>query len=176
MASRDGDRRRARRGLRGCSDLPEVVDPAGQEPGSLEGRGAGGLHAAAGADPHAPPGAHVEAVLDGLAVPPGEAAGHVLEAGRVPHQREHRQARARQVATAPRSERRPIHSAPGWSVTPCAITDVSTASAAMFAIRSPWAALEPSTSRANVIVATPFGPNHAMNAFSAVFTRRVPAR
>ena len=37
------------------------------------------------------------------------------------------------------------------------MTDVSTASAAMFAIRSPSAALEPSTSRAKVIVATPFG-------------------
>ena len=33
---------------------------------------------------------------------PGNAAGHLLEARRVPHQREHRQARARQVAAARR--------------------------------------------------------------------------
>ena len=71
--------------------------------------------------------------------------------------------------------RRAIHSDPGWSVRPCAITDTNTASAAIAAIRPASGALEPSTNRANVMVATPFGPNHAMNALAAVSTWRAPA-
>ena len=42
-------------------------------------------------------------------------------------------------------------------------------------MRSPSGTADPSTNSANAIVATPFGPNHAMNAFSAVSTCRVPA-
>ena len=53
--------------------------------------------------------------------------------------------------------------------------DTNTASAAMFAIRSPCGASEPSTNRANVMVATPLGPNQAMNALPAVSTSRAPA-
>ena len=71
--------------------------------------------------------------------------------------------------------RRAIHSTPGWSVSPCAMTETNTASAAMLAIRPASGAAEPSTNRANVIVATPFGPNQAMNALPAVSTWRVPA-
>ena len=41
----------------------------------------------------------------------------------------------------------------------------------MLKIRSPAATPRPSTSSENVIVATPFGPNQAMNAFVAVSTR-----
>ena len=41
----------------------------------------------------------------------------------------------------------------------------NTTSAAMSKIRSPSAMPSPSTSSENVIVATPLGPNHAMNAF-----------
>ena len=48
--------------------------------------------------------------------------------------------------------------------------ETNTVSAAMFAIRSPSGTAEPSTNRAKVIVATPLGPNQAMNAFSAVST------
>src|SRR5437763_4734326 len=61
-----------------------------------------------------------------------------------------------------RSACRAIQFDPGVSVTPCAMIDVTTASAAMFAIRSPCWMPSPSTSSENVIVATPFGPNQPM--------------
>ena len=47
---------------------------------------------------------------------------------------------------------------------PWASTEAKTASAAMLAIRLPSSMPLLSTSRANVIVATPFGPNQPMNA------------
>jgi hypothetical protein len=50
----------------------------------------------------------------------------------------------------------------------------NTVSAARLNIRSPFGISFARTSSAKVIVATPFGPNHAMNAFVAVSTR-VPA-
>ena len=46
-------------------------------------------------------------------------------------------------------------------------------SAAIAAIRSPGA-VDPNTNSANVIVATPFGPNQAMNALPAVLTWLAP--
>src|ERR687898_2092785 len=78
-------------------------------------------------------------------------------------------------ASSEESVRRMIHSVPGWSVRPCAMIETRTASAAMSAIRSASGTPEPSTNSANAMVATPFGPNHAMNAFPARSTWRVPA-
>src|SRR5215211_3163255 len=70
--------------------------------------------------------------------------------------------------------RRAIHSLPGRSVRPWARIEQNTTSAAMWKIRSPWAIGSDRTSSEKVIVATPFGPNQAMNAFVAVSVR-VPA-
>ena len=61
--------------------------------------------------------------------------------------------------------RRPIQFAPGVSVNPWTMIEVNTTSAARLKIRSPAAMPRLSTSSENVIVATPLGPNQAMNAF-----------
>ena len=72
------------------------------------------------------------------------------------------------------ASRREIHSEPAWSVRPCAMIETSKQSAAMLKTRSASGTPEPSTKSANAIVATPFGPNHDMNAFSGVPTPRLP--
>src|SRR3954464_5113234 len=74
-----------------------------------------------------------------------------------------------------RSAWRAIHSAPAWSLNPCARIEISTVSDAMLKIRSPSAIPSLSTSSENVIVATPFGPNQLMKARVARSVR-VPAR
>src|SRR4051794_27868719 len=79
------------------------------------------------------------------------------------------------AATVSRSAWRAIHSEPGWSVSPWAMIDTNTARAAMPRMRPPSGAEEPRTKSANVIVATPLGPNHAMNALPARSTCRAPA-
>ena len=53
---------------------------------------------------------------------------------------------------------------PGVSVSPCARIEVKTHSAARLKIRSAPGKPSPSTSSENAIVATPLGPNQAMNA------------
>ena len=65
------------------------------------------------------------------------------------------------------SARRAIHSRRACRLRPCATTEHSTTSAARLKIRSPPGTPAPSTSSENVIVATPLGPNQAMNAFVA---------
>src|SRR3954452_10505265 len=60
-----------------------------------------------------------------------------------------------------------IQSTPGVSVSPCARIDTKTHRAARSKIRSSPSKPDVSTSSENVIVATPFGPNQAMKAFTA---------
>ena len=69
---------------------------------------------------------------------------------------------------------RASHSAPPVSVTPWAMIEQNTVSAARLKIVEPAAIPSLSTRTENVIVATPLGPNHDMNARVAVSVR-VPA-
>src|SRR3954462_15684399 len=73
------------------------------------------------------------------------------------------------------SARLAIHSAPGWSVIPWTTIEISTARAAMPKIRSASVAADESTKSEKVMVATPLGPNQAMNALPSGPTWRVPA-
>ena len=81
---------------------------------------------------------------------------------------------ASRAAASARLGPRPDHSAPAVSVAPCTRIEQNTTSAARLKITGPPAIPWLSTSSENVMVATPLGPNHDMNARVAVSVR-VPA-
>ena len=83
----------------------------------------------------------------------------------------HRPGARRHSVAAPRprrSARAAIHSAPAVSVSPWAMIEQNTVSAARLKIVEPAAIGWLRTSSEKVIVATPLGPNHDMNARVAV--------
>src|SRR5205823_10224362 len=81
---------------------------------------------------------------------------------------------ARSYSTPAASRRRAFQFVPGESVAPCSRIEAKTASAAMLKILWPASTSRPRIRSEKAIVATPFGPNHAMNALLA-FASRVPA-